>query len=112
MYVCMYVYKYIVHIYLLCMIKISVKWCTCSVENVITLCKLIGLFFYVTPSSPFCFENSKNTINELAGPVLETIFLVNIFQWSKNMKWIGGAETIVVAFRQYMHLEHSYPPQQ
>ena len=66
------------------------------------------------PPLYFVFKNSKNTINELAGPVLETIFLVNvnIFQWSRNMKWIGGAETIVVAFRQYMHLEHSYPPQQ
>ena len=44
MYVCMYVYKYSVDIYLLCMIKVRVRWCTFSLcENVITLCKLIGL---------------------------------------------------------------------
>ena len=44
-YICMYVYKYSVDKYLLCMIKVRVRWCTCSlwVENVITLSKLIGL---------------------------------------------------------------------
>ena len=42
----MYVYicKYSVDIYLLCMIKVRVRWCTFSLcENVITLGELIGL---------------------------------------------------------------------
>ena len=42
----MYVYKYSVDIYLLCMIKVRVRWCTLNLcENVITLGKLIGLLF-------------------------------------------------------------------
>ena len=42
-------------------------------ENVITLGNLIGLLFCL-PSS--IVENSKNTRNELARPVMGTIFLV------------------------------------
>ena len=47
-------------------------------ENVITLGKLIGLLFLFCPPSPlyFVFDNSKNTRNELARPVMGTIFLV------------------------------------
>ena len=74
----MYIYIYIinsVHIYLLCMIKVVYLK---SVENVITFGKLIGLLFlFSPPSSLFCFENSKiNIRNELARPVMGTIFLV------------------------------------
>ena len=43
MYVCMYVYKYSVDIYLLCMIKVRVRWCISLCKNVTTLGKLIGL---------------------------------------------------------------------
>ena len=46
-----------------------------SVENVITLGKLIGLFFFsVSTSSPFFFLKTKR--NDLARPVMGTIFLV------------------------------------
>ena len=46
-------------------------------ENVITLGILIGLLLlFCPPSSLFCFENSKNTRNELARPGMGTIFLV------------------------------------
>ena len=45
-------------------------------ENVITLGKLIGLLFCSLPPLYFVFENSKNTRNELAHPVMGTIFLV------------------------------------
>ena len=31
--VCMNIYKHSCDIYLLCMIKFKVRWCTCSVEN-------------------------------------------------------------------------------
>ena len=71
----MYVYKYSVDIYLLCMIKVRV-----SVKNVITLSKLIGLLLL------FCLPllllsinvHTKNTRNELARFVMGTIFLVII----------------------------------
>ena len=56
MYVCMYVYKYSVDIYLLCMIKFRVRWCTCSMWTMLLPCgKLIGLFFFLSPLSPFYF---------------------------------------------------------
>ena len=47
-------------------------------ENVINLGKLIGLLFLFCPTPPlyFVFENSKNTRNEFARPVMGTIFLV------------------------------------
>ena len=42
MHVCtMYVYKYSVDMYLLCMIKARIRWCTCRVENILTLGKLL-----------------------------------------------------------------------
>ena len=74
----MYVCKYSVDIYLLCMIKIRVRWCTCSLLSVITLSKFIGLLLLFCPPLPlyFVFEISKNTRNEPARPVIGTIFLV------------------------------------
>ena len=45
-------------------------------ESVITLGKLIGQLFRSLPPLYFVFENSKNTRNELARPVMGTIFLV------------------------------------
>ena len=42
-YVAMYVYKYSVDIYLLCLRKVRVRWC--SVKIAITLGKLIDLLF-------------------------------------------------------------------
>ena len=40
----MYVYKYNL-IYLLCMINARIRWCTCRVENILTLGKLLSLWF-------------------------------------------------------------------
>ena len=46
-------------------------------ENVITLGKLIGcLFFLSPPPLSFVFENSENKRNDHARPVMGTIFLV------------------------------------
>ena len=45
-------------------------------ENVTTLGKLVGLLFCSLHPLYFVFENSKNTRNELARPVIGTIFLV------------------------------------
>ena len=50
-------------------------------ENVITLGKLIGpLFCSLPPPLYFVFEDSENTRNELARPVMGTIFLVMTIQ--------------------------------
>ena len=83
MYVCMYINNYSVHIYLLCMIKFRVRWCTCSMWKMLLPCgKLIGLLFCLLLSllsNLFLKPNVrtyKNSRNELARPVMETIFLV------------------------------------
>ena len=47
-------------------------------DNVITLGKLIGLLLFCPPPLHFVFENSNNTRNELARPVMGTIFLVYV----------------------------------
>ena len=47
-------------------------------ENVITFGKLIGLLLFCPRPLYFGLENSKNTRNELARPVMGTIFLVAI----------------------------------
>ena len=56
----------------MCMINVRVRW---SVENVITLGKLIGLLFLFCPPIVI-IQNSKNKRNELTHPVMGTIFLV------------------------------------
>ena len=66
-------------------------------ENVITLGKLIGLLFCSVPPPPpphFVFENSNNTRNELARPVLGTIILV-----TRLPLYVGLAHTAPPNFR-------------
>ena len=48
--------------------------CTCSLWR--TLGKLIGLLFCLPSSLLLFVENTKNTRNELARPVMGTILLV------------------------------------
>ena len=77
---CMYVYKYSVHIYLLCMIKVS-GVLVVNGECYITLGKLIGLLFLFCPTSSllfFFFFKSPKYKDELARPAMGTIFLVGI----------------------------------
>ena len=91
----MYVYKYSVDMYLFCMIKARVRWCTCSLwRNVITLGKLLSLWFCFLHSILFLIsQTSYHTYKiisscELACPIMGTIFLViiiiiiiNFFRW-------------------------------
>ena len=87
MHVCtMYVYKYnlICIMYLLCMIKARIRWCSCRVENILTLGKLLSLWFcFLLHSILFLIsQTSYRTYKiissyELARPVM-AIFLVNI----------------------------------
>ena len=72
--------------YLLCMIKARIRWCTCRVENILTLGKLISLWFcfllhctlfLISQTSYLTFKIILSY--ELARPVMGTIFLVNIY---------------------------------
>ena len=75
--------------YLLCMIKARIRWCTCRVENILTLGKLLSLWFcFLLHSILFLIsQTSYRTYKiissyELARPVMGTICLVN---------WASGA---------------------
>ena len=67
--------------YLLCMIKARIRW-TCRVENILTLGKLLSLWFRFLHSILFLIsQTSYRTYKiissyELAHPVMGTIFLV------------------------------------
>ena len=69
--------------YLLCMIKARIRWCTCRVENILTLGKLLSLWFcFLFHSILFLIsQTSYRTYKiissyELARPVMGTVFLV------------------------------------
>ena len=67
--------------YLLCMIKARITWCTCRVENILTLGKLLSLWFcFLLHSilfliSQISYRTYKSSY-ELARPIMGTIFLV------------------------------------
>ena len=73
--------------YLLCMIKARIRWCTCRVENILTLGKLLSLWFcFLLHSILFLISQiSYRTYKiisryELARPIMGTILLVVINQ--------------------------------
>ena len=72
----MYVYKYSVDVYLLCMIKVRVRWYTCSLRRILQ--PLVNCCCSVSPSSSsFLLTCIKTTTrNELARLGKGTIFLV------------------------------------
>ena len=76
MYVLMYVYKYNLIMY------DRIRWCSCRVENILTLGKLLRLWFCFLLHSIFS-QTSYRTYKiissyELARPIMGTIFLVNM----------------------------------
>ena len=71
--------------YLLCMIKARISWCTCRVENILTLGKLLSLWFcFLLHSILFLISQTSYrtykiiSIYELARPVMGTIFLASM----------------------------------
>ena len=65
------------------MIKARIRWCSCRVENILTLGKLLRLWFCFLLHSILFFisQTSYRTYkiissNELARPIMGTIFLV------------------------------------
>ena len=70
----------------LCMIKARIRWCTCRVENILTLGKLLSLWFcFILHFILFLIsQTSYRTYKiissyELAHPVMGTIFLLYIY---------------------------------
>ena len=72
----MHVYKYSVHKYLLCMIKVSVVVVCGECYNLGLIDRFV--VFVLSPPLYIVFKNTKNTRKELAHPVMGTIFLVII----------------------------------
>ena len=67
------------------MIKAMIRWCTCRVENILTLGKLLSLWFcFLLHSILFLISQTSYRIYkiissyELARPIMGTIFLVII----------------------------------
>ena len=67
------------------MIKARIRWCTCRVENILTLGKLLSLWFcFLLHSILFLIsQTSYRTYKiisryELARPIMGTIFLVYV----------------------------------
>ena len=66
------------------MIKARIRWCSCRVENILTLGKLLRLWFCFLLHSIFLSQTSYRTYKiissyELARPMMGTIFLVYIY---------------------------------
>ena len=84
--------------YLLFMIQARIKWCTCRVENILTLGKLLSLWFcFLLHSILFLISQiSYRTYKiissyELARPIMGTIFLVYTCEISIEQPSVGLA---------------------
>ena len=73
------------------MIKARIRWCSCRVENILTLGKLLRLWFCFLLHSILFFisQTSYRTYKiisgyELARPIMGTIFLVFLLKESIN----------------------------
>ena len=83
--------------YLLCMIKARIRWCTFRVENILTLGKLLNpwlrfllhsILFLISQTSYRTYKIISS--NELAHPVMGTIFLVIEIVFLYCMNYIIG----------------------
>ena len=80
------------------MIKARIRWCTCRVENILTLGKLLSLWFcFLLHSILFLIsQTSYRTYKiisryELARPIMGTIFLVYVYMCvCRGPKSVGG----------------------
>ena len=89
--------------YLLCMIKARIRWCTCRVENILTLGKLLSLWFcFLLHSILFLISQiSYRTYKiissyELARPIMGTIFLVNVGCGYASLHHIVTSSTLFI----------------
>ena len=89
--------------YLLCMIKTRFRWCTCRVENILTLGKLLSLWFcFLLHSILFLIsQTSYRTYKiissyELTRPVMGTIFLVLVRMLMGTLSSVQSRIAIIV----------------
>ena len=83
------------------MIKARIRWCSCRVENILTLGKSVVLFpppfYFVFYISNLLSYIQNNFSYELARPIMGTIFLVYIYSTCKRANFVlitrkeGGA---------------------
>ena len=102
MYLCMYT-----NIIRLRMIKARIRWCTCRVENILTLGKLLSLWFcFLLHSILFLIsQTSYRTYKiisgyELARPIMGTIFLVYICRYVSYVKLLRRRNYVAHAHAQ------------
>ena len=90
----------------MCMIKARIRWCSCRVENILTLGKLLRLWFCFLLHSILFFisQTSYRTYKiiasyELARPIMGTIFLVIIIIMNKSqeLKVFHGCQKLTSA---------------
>ena len=98
--------------YLLCMIKARIRWCTCRVENILTLGKLLSLWFcFLIHSILFLISQiSYRTYKiissyELARPIMGTIFLVSS-EISIEHPSVGLASLAQLGSKLYLTILH------
>ena len=95
------------------MIKARIRWCTCRVENILTLGKLLSLWFcFLLHSILFLIsQTSYRTYKiissyELARPVKRTIFLVYIYTArlliEHPREWLASLADNIVGMSQYV----------
>ena len=70
------------------MIKARIRWCSCRVENILTLGKLLSLWFCFLLHSILFFISQTSYLTykiissyEFARPIMGTIFLVILEKW-------------------------------
>ena len=94
------------------MIKVRIKWCSCRVENILTLGKLLRLWFCFLLHSFFFYISNllsyiqNNFSYELARPIMGTIFLVYICIYVYRMsKCVGG-----ITWPKHGHAQSQFGP--
>ena len=103
--------------YLLCMIKARIRWCTCRVENILTLGKLLSLWYcFLLHSILFLIsQTSYRTYKiissyELARPVMGTIFLVS-HSLCRIVRYSSEPNTKVYGMGPHLFKHFIFPPE-
>ena len=88
------------------MIKARIRWCSCRVENILTLGKLLRLWFcFLLHSILFLIsQTSYRTYKiissyELARPIMGTIFLVISMNKSQELTVFHGCQKLTSAMK-------------
>ena len=95
----------------MCMMKARIRWCSCRVENILTLSKLLRLWFCFLLHSILFFisQTSYCTFKiissyELARPIMGTIFLVYIQYWPKVIQQFKNCTKITTVKTKWLNI--------